>query len=317
MKLDRAVAAILCHGDAQHLELERVRAGLLSQLNHLLDALLIRVYAGVRPAALDEIYGRRLSSYGNASLGSIFEPLACADGGRHDVEAARLALRRAPRAHVVSQLMHTLLRPRNFARVERYDVAVHVRRGDKLADGRTQERVAVWNATRIAAAAADLAVAPRRRRTRKLPASVLLASDDNAFSAEVERILVDTHALRVTRLSNEFDRGAESPMDACETHAACIAPMLAVPAAFARARALVLSTKSNVGTYALSWYPAANQGRLPRALVDMDGAVSLRGLRGGELYFCQLQWGARCGLCEQWWNSCGGGRKVVVHQARQ
>ena len=46
MKLERAVAAILCHGDAQHLELERVRAGLLSQLNHLLDALLIRVYAG-------------------------------------------------------------------------------------------------------------------------------------------------------------------------------------------------------------------------------------------------------------------------------
>ena len=93
-------------------------------------------------------------------------------------------------------------------------------------------------------------------------------------------------------------------------------------------RALMLSTKSNLGSFLLSWWFAANTARgrsgsapgggteatataaggdddpMPR-LVDLDHAVTSTNTFSKQgRYFCSLPWGSRCGLCKGNQTSC-------------
>jgi hypothetical protein len=82
----------------------------------------------------------------------------------------------------------------------------------------------------------------------------------------------------VHRLANTHDHGSLGPGRACD--AGCIRPLQRLAAAFASASALMVSSKSNMGSFLLSYWPAANGDAVP-PLVDMDGKVKAGQLHKG------------------------------------
>ena len=282
--------------------------GLFSMLNSVADELLIHVYRGERPRDTRAFYdSTRLLGYGQVSLAAHFEPWSCdsvtapPNGNVHAVAVP--ALLQASRHLVASHMLHILYRPRNglvdalvpSSAPARYAVAVHLRRGDKLIDLRNSERIQLWNDSQVVPAVAKFVREQRAAGKPNARPTVLLASDDNAFAQEVETSLrQQLPEVDVVRPTNEHDAGIKSPFFSCS--AGCIAPLQQLAAGFARADALMLSTKSNMGSFLLTYWAAANEDAVP-AFIDMDGKTHKGQISRGK-YFCGLGWGSRRGMCE-------------------
>ncbi|KAL1506941.1 hypothetical protein AB1Y20_007805 [Prymnesium parvum] len=248
-------------------------------------------------------------------LGQFFLPFHCP---KHcSAMPASSAWSALPRLLAVSHLLHLLYQPRKpvappvvpaGARSGAYafDLAIHVRRGDKMQEHRQWERLAFWNQSAIVmTAASQLRLAagdepPVRHRAPR----VLLASDDNAFASRLEMELASQLGAKVTWLQAahlkslpESQAGAAAAhwsSDPCDER--CVPPLLELVDGFSRAARLMVNTRSNVGTFLLTWWPAANRGRMPY-FVDMDGSVAPGSLTPNRVW-CDLPYGSRHGLCE-------------------
>lgn len=209
----KSIVTILCSGAGapgySGLRTNPSTAGLFSQLNYLTQQVLEHTLAGRGPQSIDVIYATRLTGYGNAPLSEHFTAgFACPTARPAAPERAARALREAPRYQVVTTLLHLLLRPLappppSTEDDRRYDLAVHVRRGDRVTSTKRVERMAVWDEARLVETTrAMLGAAPSPSPSP----SVLLASDDNAFAAALARRLeAPPHNVRVTRLANDAE----------------------------------------------------------------------------------------------------------------
>lgn len=296
--------------------------GLFSMLNSLADELLVHVYRGERPRDVAQYYaGTKLLGYGNVSLATHFAPWSCSAAspiGEDPHAWAVPLLLAAPRYAVASRLVHIMYRRADGVVTTRardgarYALAVHIRRGDKLTEARNAERIQIWTEEQIVAAAAPLVAASLGTAVASKGAgevaqvkaavdtaagrrpAILVASDDNAFATRVESRLRAALGVIVERPPNEHDHGTAAPFDACD--ASCIPPLQSLAASFSRASALMLSTKSNMGSFMLTYWGAAN-GDVGPPLVDMDGKVHKGQLARGK-HFCALNWGSRHGMCD-------------------
>jgi hypothetical protein len=336
--LHESLLQVLCHGRPAY-DVGYVgwgSPGFFSMVNSVADELLFHVYRGERPRDVLAFYrDTRLIGYGKAALAEHFEPWSCDAVARPldgDVHARAVpALLSASRYTVMSRLLHILYRPRTsgaswYAPEQRFDVAVHLRRGDKLVEARNAERIAIWNASQVVTAVTRLLKEDRKRRSTAsssssssssssaahahTPSTILLASDDNAFALLCERMLVTSlPQIQIVRPPNAFDKGTAAPFDACS--AECIRPLQQLMAAFARSRSLLLSTRSNMGAYFLTHWGAANHEAYP-SFIDMEGKTHFAQLLHGR-GFCALGWGSRHGMCEsnrtrgQWFGPPAGG----------
>eukprot|EP00966_Prymnesium_polylepis_P111543 2580164-Prymnesium_polylepis.1 len=123
---------------------------------------------------------------------------------------------------------------------------------------------------------------------------VLLASDDNSFAIGVAAALEARLGVSVHRLQNDFEiTSRQEAASVC--NASCIPPLVTMMQSFARARRLMLNTRSNVGSSLLTYWPAANGDRMP-TMFDMDEAITSSDLEP-DRYFCSLPHGSRKGLC--------------------
>ena len=328
-----ALLSILCFGDRTY-NVGYVgwgSPGLFSMLNNVADQLLTHVYRGQTVRDVGRFYeSTRLIGYGNASLSAFFRPWTCAplqSGGYSPSAVATLVA--ASRYQVASHLLHLMYSPRSrplrASGRSGYALAIHVRRGDKLVEGRKSESIAIWSEAQVVQEARNLLLLARRpskgsgmggggaasgrtgavgesgadvrSRSPSAPSAtptILLASDDNAFARRVAERLMASLGVRVEHIDNEHDAGTAAPFDACD--ASCVPPLQELADAFARASTLLLSTKSNMGSFLLSWWGAPNGDLVPQ-VVDMDGKTKVTQLQRGR-YFCALQWGARHGMCE-------------------
>lgn len=227
--LDRALLLILCHSPLPY-DPARERhflspgragvSGLFSQLNYLTQQILTRAYLGRGPV-VGSLHALRLQGYGGSPMSEVFRPYSCgpppADGEHAQALATVLG---APRHLVVSHLMHLTLRPHGRHAPKgsgSFDLAIHVRRGDKLLDNRTQERIATWDEDGLFAAVTKEVGATSG--TSGGSASVLVASDDDAFAASLSSRL-RTAGYAVTTLGNDqakFD-AQKKQIEAVEAH---------------------------------------------------------------------------------------------------
>ena len=326
--------------------------GLFSQLNQLAHELLMRAYRGEGPASIHELHKTtRLVGYGGGPLADHFSlGFACpasgseaavftASGGGVPTGAACnlpshadavATLKRTPRFLAVGALLHLVLRPLQAPAAHgRFDLAAHIRRGDRIEGWqRTVEKIEVWPADKLlaqllsllgdtAAAAAATAAATTVATTvadaalpsaaaGRRPPRVLLASDDNAYlkqlaalgrAAGLEIVLLENPDAQVDGATNRSLEAAKVCGPECAEHA------LGMLSPFANSDRLVLSSKSNLGGYLLSWWGAANAGQAaPRALFDLDHVLRREALP--RRYFCDLPWGTRRGLCAAGQSAC-------------
>lgn len=223
--------------------------------------------------------------------------------GRTEDETVAAAVRQlteAPRYVVASRLLRLLFPPPALPAEwpSRFAVAVHLRRGDKMTEERNSERINIWDEPKVVAAVQSL-LTPKPSVGRAAPSTgasgsapaVLLASDDNAFAARVEAALkTSLPHVTVHRPLNAFDplqattsaadgSGAavtpnSSPtygpradgarytsFDICD--ARCVPPLRALAGGFAVADGLIISTKSNMGSFLLSYWGAGNNDVAP------------------------------------------------------
>ena len=297
--MEGALREVLCHGTPTRTYKQcpgPPPRGFFAQLNWILELVDRDAHKGRRPPSLPAFYHTDcLGGYGSMRRGipleALFEPLVCSDTTpRRTVARAVAILRSSPRYLVVSRLAWLLFRPR-AAHIKPppptegwmdADVAVHVRRGDKLMApplSPYDESIQFWDEARVASAVMQLL-------ERVDGSRVLIASDDGEFAHGVERRLlrwqnvtvevrpehVAPPAPRSTRRGGRAGRqrgrtanvstrtaqvtAAAPSVGRCT--AACVPPLLALTERFARARALLVSTKSNMGSYFLTRYAATN-----------------------------------------------------------
>jgi len=302
-----ALLQVLCSANTTYevTELPGRGGGLFAQLNYIAQQVTFRTLKGQRPAY--DVHARtRLKRYGNDLLSTHFLPIPCTHVQRHTyvkqtMEEALAMLRSAPRYLVVSHIVGLLYRPRAtddtaLLQLARHfgsiDLAIHVRRGDKLNVPHWDklERIKVWD---VPAILDEVAKHVRPNGT------VLIASDDDAFTREVNEQLsrLGYVSLRLGNDHQRFDKHNKTIEAALVCDATCVAPRLALKQAFARARMLMVSTRSNVGSHLLSCWGAANADAAPR-FVDLDGGSSnISALMINGKYFCDLAYGSRCGMC--------------------
>ena len=305
--------------------------GLFSQLNYYAQEVFVRLHHGARPMPGWHT-NTRLHGYGDAPLSTHFHAVPCGRGSRRsaglDADAAAFsrdgalaALAAAPRHLVVSHLLAALYRPRATRREldaarpagadmphdgasaggspaggGSIDLAMHVRRGDRLYVDRQAERIREWS---------EEAIEAEVRKLAPPNGTVLVASDDDAFSRRVAaRLRLAGYAvLRDGNEQERFDATNRSVEAALVCDASCVAPLLSLVQRFARARALMVSSKSNLGSFLLSSWFAANGDAMP-TLVDLDGVVTESAIAHQHRYFCELPWGSRRGLCRSNQTAC-------------
>ena len=88
---------------------------------------------------------------------------------------------------------------------------------------------------------------------------VVIASDDNSFSAEVGSALRAEVGAEATRLLNPFEVGSKAEAASVCTEA-CVPPLLHMADEFGAADAMILNSRSNVGSFLLSRWPAGELG---------------------------------------------------------
>ena len=322
-ELQQAIVSLLCTPGAGSYEMlpettgrdakKPQVVGLFAQLNMLLQFVLRGLYAGVGPRHLDDIYNTQLLGYGSEPIGKHFAPsFACTMRSCLPRMRAVATIKGAPRYTTVSTLLHLLLSPRSLVELHsvKYDLAIHVRRGDRLWVSRSVERIAVWTSEDIAVHAAQMLQAASNSTPATLQ-RVLLASDDNTFSAETEKKL-RTRGFAVDVLSNDaeaFDSRNRSIEAAKVCGSACVAPLIEMARRFSQASQLLLSSKSNLGGFLLSSWGAAHSdgmssvgGLLKVAVYDLDRMLKPNELP--EKYFCELEWGSRHGMCRPAESAC-------------
>lgn len=330
-KLYDAIATTLCFGNASSSDsylrpiapAGDTSCGLFAQLNTFVQQLVENAYSGRGVAGGDlhtAIYAHPIRSYGDRPLSAWFEPrISCKPSSgcraRHSLGWATAELRSAPRYLVASHLLYLLFRPRaglagHDGGSPAFDVAIHARRGDKLAlqqthtierialpgeEALTQQALAVLGCVRGSAAPTLAAVA-----SLSPPPRVLIATDDAAFGEALSKRLVATAGAVVTRLGGTAPNDASSaPTNVSASSlcgAACVPALLELVDGFVRARSLVVSLGSNLGGFLLTAWAAHNHDATPPFL-DVDGRVLHRHVAQRRLYFCELQWGSRHGLC--------------------
>jgi len=295
--------------------------GLFSQLNHFVQELLVRIYRGEPPRSLQALYeSTRLVGYGGGTIGDHFElGFTCSSSPRalDSVAEATKLLRRTPRYHVVGALLHLALvpkRPLTLAPVRvhvsadvRFDLAVHVRRGDRLWVGQRVEQIDVWSEQALLRKILDALNKPAFTAigTSTEKKRVLLASDDNEYLERIAALARGAGLDTVTfgNSHEQLDDRNRSMEAARVCGAECLPELLSMLSPFGRADRLMLSTKSNVGVFLLSWWSAANGGRAaPTAVCDLDGILHQESLP--SRYFCELQWGIRHGMCSGPQSTC-------------
>ena len=315
-RVQDAVLHLLCFGTTTY---DRVAdypgrngvGGLFSQLNFLAQEVLERLYQGRTPAAT--WHSRtKLHGYGESPLSDYFAPVPCpAQAPMASVNDAVAALSKAPRHQVVSHLLHALYTPRSVSMLvasspaQQLDLAMHVRRGDRITVQRQAEKIIIWDEAALLKEAARHIPLGKR-------GTILVASDDDAFSRSVARALEDAGhtAIRLGNDHEAFDAQNRSVEAALVCTTACVPPLLSLVSHFSRARTLMLSTKSNLGSFLLSWWFAANVqdanvlDAMP-GFVDLDHVVtSTSTFSKQRKYFCELQWGSRRGLCKSNQSTC-------------
>lgn len=156
-----------------------------------------------------------------------------------------------------------------------------------------QERIRTPDETRVVQQTMA-ALSCTRRSVHE--ARVLITSDDQDFQAAVARRLA-AMGVAVALAGGSVPALAEANQTAASAcDSSCVAPLFDAVAAFGRARVLILSTGSNMGGFMLSAWGAVNGDETPQFL-DVDGRLHQSHLARGGLYFCELQWGSRHGLC--------------------
>ena len=275
--------------------------GLFSQLNYLAQEVLERLYKRQRPSASFHD-NTLLHGYGSSSLSKYFHALPCSTHGIGVATADALAtIERSPRHLVVSHLLHALYRPRldvdgikqtMTSSIGRggIDLALHVRRGDKLTEFRAVDKIKIWDE--------DMIVEEVRRRLGRDGSTVLIASDDDAFTKMVCARLqsLGYNALRQGNENQRFDGKNHSVEAAQVCDGTCVPPLLSLVRLFSRAKFLAISSRSNIGSFLLSWWSAANGDAIP-SFVDLDNGITPDTLASQGRYFCSLPWGSRRGLC--------------------
>lgn len=265
--------------------------GFFAQLNHILQTVLLDMYDGrsPRPGRLHNapcLWGYSADVGKGAKLSQLFvTPCRAASGRttRARADEAAVVLRSSPRYIVTSHLSRLLFTPRPIllARAEAGpppDVAIHIRRGDKLIFSRQssfERSIKFWEANRVAARALELL----RNVSGKRPLTphVLIASDDPPFARHVRALLrsIDPTVLvelsledrsdpkangsgggakRVTvpRADVDHAQGNLTKPAALTCGEACVPPLLRLIERFSHAKALLVSTTSNMGGFFLT-----------------------------------------------------------------
>lgn len=247
-------------------------------------------------------------------VGQFFQLYRCPHPCTEPFDAATLA--KLPRFLLVSHLLHLLFRPLQPPSLKSptnkpfsFDLAIHVRRGDKMSEQRAWEKLSFWNESKITAHASSLLPRPAASQAQLVTRRprVLLASDDNRFAASLKQRLEEELGctvtwLEATHLNNLADKTARAvgegvggghwSSDPCD--ARCVPPLLELIQGFSHSARLMLNTRSNVGTFLLTWWPAANFDAMPTYL-DMDGAPAPI---SPNRIWCDLPYGSRHGTCE-------------------
>ena len=239
--LDRAVLASLCNGQpALHKICRNPRdprtkqsPGFFSQLNFVAQGIFEAVMRGERPTNASVVYrDTRLVGYGGSSLGSYFAPYRCDSEEGSGFSSSKELQRIGSRYQIFASLLRVLFTP--LARPaapthsrHRFDLAIHVRRGDRIANVQSgHEWIRPWSVGEITDAAT------RMLSTVGSNASVLVASDDASFSRELDESLRSrgfrTH-LPPPPIGGKMAAGA-----VCDH--ACVPPLLDLIDLFARAR---------------------------------------------------------------------------------
>lgn len=283
--------------------------------NHFAHELLTRLYAGNGPSDLERMYSEtRLIGYGGGALGDHFAPwLICPMGNDQQQQAAMCGLccnvsvasaidvlKRSPRFAVVStllQLVFRLKRQNESGSSPRFDLAVHVRRGDRLWVERSVEKITVWSERAILQQMQQLLLqtspdaAPSSSSGATARPKVLLASDDNAYLTRLRDAVqvAGMDAEVVWNGKEAFDENnANRSLEAAKVcSAACVPELLATLPRFANAQRLMVSSKSNFGGFLLSSWGAANEGRVP-LFFDLDNVLRREAMP--RRYFCDLPW---------------------------
>lgn len=319
-ELDAAIIHILCFGpppNGTFVEQSTHTAGYFSQLHVYLTQIVERVFRTEGAGCSSSGCAPRVSlrSYGDQPLSHYVRPSftcpaahnpAC---GRHarSLEWASRAVH-ASRYLTVSHAANLFFRPSAARpwpwRADRFDLAIHARRGDKLAVTGGAEQIGLPGEAVLARqAVAVLACvrAARSNRTRpSQPPVVLVASDDAAFAAGLKtalgRLDVSAELGGAHGASRQLPSGQGQGSTQCDE--SCVWPLQDLVEGFSRASALVLSLGSNVGGFMLTAWGARNGDAVP-LFVDVDGRVRREDLGDrGARYFCRLEFGARSGLCE-------------------
>lgn len=324
--IGRAVLRVLCHGQPSFSSVptnpgHKGVSGLTSQLNYIAQGVLERLDRGEGLSSSDIIHRTTtLRGYGWSAVGEYFEQPACAtdlDGSMHTTAAAAALLVKSPRYLVASHLLHQLYWPRASllplgTPLPRYDLAMHVRRGEKahtaIREGETHMRN--QSEDELVSSALRLLPADATRRGDSATASrkvwrVLLASDDDSFAQSLTQRLEQSGHLEVLRLASD-KRDATSRSSTSEAAAVCGSACLRTPvelaAHFAASDRVMLSSMSNMGVYMLTWWAAANNDTFP-TLLDLEGRVTTSKLQRG-FFFCSMPWGVKHGLCGAGQTAC-------------
>ena len=234
-----------------------------------------------------------LANWPPKTMGDFFDPpMQCSPRscGREEQRESIERLGRVPGYLLRSHLLSLLFQLRASVEVaskapgsgiRRYALAIHMRRTDKLTDSRAFEKIRVWDAPTIVAQALSVL---RLEQHRGPPPPVLLASDDNDFSRSVGRTLTERGANVTILLADEpmwHLRGLTSE-DAHWSYigcgVGCVASLFKLVGGFMRADHLLISTQSNLGSFLLNAWPAANADRMP-TFTDMDGKLEPTQLR--------------------------------------
>lgn len=319
--IGRAVLQVLCHGQPSFSSVPANPgfngvSGLMSQLNYIAQGVLEQLVQGKGLRSADSIHRTaRLQGYGGGTLGEHFELPACAsepDGSEAGATAAAAALLlKSPRYLVASHVLHQLYRPRESLLprdpiLSRYDLAMHVRRGEKAqADIRPGE-TRLRNQSEDALVDSALRLLPSASVRRGDGATrLLLGSDDASFAQSLTRRLQRSDHIEVLRLESDTrdasrrDSGANV---ATWFGSASLRTPLELAAHFAASDRVMLSSMSNMGVFMLTWWAAANNDTFP-VLLDLEGRVTTPKLQKG-FYFCSMPWGAKHGLCKGSQTAC-------------
>jgi len=295
----------------------------------------------------------RIQGYGGHGLRHYFREYKCPEhaSSADSVADSLRILVSSPRYTVVSQVWRTLFTPRphmlGSSRLSRdfaFDIGIHVRRGD-----RNYNRTAVghnvpmwddlwdaneWGEARVADLAASMVKRGRLSSMARRAPSAFVASDDDDYARRLE-IELEARGIKsfvaasedlVARLDGRdmnsalsyIDKKGAKPsaahiMAVAVCNESCVPPLLELMERMVHSKQLLVNMRSNVGSFAVASWGAANGDQTPK-VADMGGELTSwpKQMRGGPAidqtahedlgrlpatYLCDPGWGGRRGWC--------------------